>query len=198
VSDPRPLLDGIALALLADVRRIFAERGEPKRLASSTIAAALAKLEPRPWPEVSGGKPITTTKLAKLLGRFGIAPARDRRERYYRRDGFTEAWRRHLAPEGGGPVDGLGEPPDPRKRSHRDGLTGSPPGPELGDWQPGTDAAISAAEVGMAPKVFTAQLAAFRAHWLAQAGPAARQDWTLIWRDWCRDWRLRCSSPAPP
>lgn len=63
---------GIGTALLSDIRRIFAV-AKNDRLPSARIAEALAAMEGQPWPEFgTGGKPISTNQLARLLGRFNI------------------------------------------------------------------------------------------------------------------------------
>lgn len=141
--------------LLEDIRGIFAERGDPEQLASSSIVTELAKLEHRPWGEISKGKAITTTKLASLLAKFGIKPKHERQGNVYQREAFTEAWSRYLAPHEGdqpftpsqsqqlrgfradpnpsqrpsqdGMCEGLEEPRNPQKRSVREGVKGSSP-----------------------------------------------------------------------
>jgi hypothetical protein len=77
--------------LLGDVRALFAERGAAK-LSSSDLVLALGAMEDRPWPEFSGGKPITQTKLARMLRDYGIAPV----ERAYQLFQFEDAFERYL------------------------------------------------------------------------------------------------------
>ncbi len=57
--------------LLADVYSVFGEKGVD-RISSEDLAEALAGIETSPWGEWSRGKPISKSKLARLLGRFGI------------------------------------------------------------------------------------------------------------------------------
>jgi hypothetical protein len=147
--------DSYATMLLEDVRALFIARGNPESLGSSLIVAELVKLEHRPWPEITNGKPITTTKLAKLLGRFGIAPKHEEKANVYRRDQFADAWSRYL-PEGSGDrpfspsgsqepcgfsgsanpsadnangtaAEGLGQARNPREHSVLEALKGSEP-----------------------------------------------------------------------
>src|SRR6185437_15691027 len=63
-----------ALMLLEDVRALYDSEAviDGDKLTSSRIVLELAKREDRPWPEYRHDKPITTTQLAKLLGRFDI------------------------------------------------------------------------------------------------------------------------------
>ena len=91
----------LAELLLGDVRAIFAEAGDPKWIASEAICEHLAKLEHRPWPEASHGKPITPRRLATLLGRFGIGPSRseDGRVRVWKRADLAPLWARYLTDE---------------------------------------------------------------------------------------------------
>jgi hypothetical protein len=88
--------DGYPAMLLEDIRRIFAEHGDPGHLGSTMLADELASMEGRPWPEISRGKPITTNKLAGMLSPFGIKPTHFRTGNIYRRSAFTEAWNRYL------------------------------------------------------------------------------------------------------
>jgi hypothetical protein len=88
-----------AVQLLADLHELFAERGA-ERLASADLVEALVAREDRPWPEWKGGRPLTVRQLARLLGRFGIAPKAirlgDRTPRGYEREQFTDAFARYL------------------------------------------------------------------------------------------------------
>jgi hypothetical protein len=85
--------------LLSDIRQIFDERGID-RISSADLVVALTEIETSPWAECSRGKPLTKAKLARLLGRFGIAPGTIRVQDstpkgYYRRD-FNDAFARYL------------------------------------------------------------------------------------------------------
>ncbi|HZT72218.1 MAG TPA: DUF3631 domain-containing protein [Terriglobales bacterium] len=95
--------ESIGARLLADVRAIFGER-QAERIASKDLAEALGGMEDRPWAEWGRQqKPITPPQVARLLGRFGIAP-RNLRDgtsvlKGYVRDDFAEGWARYLAPD---------------------------------------------------------------------------------------------------
>jgi putative DNA primase/helicase len=95
--------ESVAVVLLGDLRDLF-ETQSAERLASSEIAAALGKMEERPWPEWRDGKAITTRGVARLLKLFGIKPCPPWRDgdvsgiRGYRRSDFVEAWERYLPP----------------------------------------------------------------------------------------------------
>ena len=86
---------------LADIRRVFDDRGNPGILTSDSIVSALVELEGRPWAEYRrDGKPLTKSALARLLRPFGIAPGtiriRTETAKGYRREQFAEAWSRYL------------------------------------------------------------------------------------------------------
>jgi hypothetical protein len=88
--------------LLADLRRLFSERGAT-RLPSTEIVADLEKMEERPWPEWRHGKPMTAVQLAVALAPFGVRPTTYRQPaggtvKGYQRDHFEEAWTRYLPP----------------------------------------------------------------------------------------------------
>ena len=69
-------------------------------LFTDTIKRELHAMEDRPWPEFGDqGKPISAPKIARLLRPFGIRPRSVRIDtetaKGYRREWFTEAWRRY-------------------------------------------------------------------------------------------------------
>ena len=67
-----------AIVLLADLKTIFeqAKAGDATivTMSSAAIAADLASMEDKRWPEFKGGKPITPAQIAALLKPFNIAP----------------------------------------------------------------------------------------------------------------------------
>ncbi len=65
--------ESICELLLSDIKDLF-EKREVERLFSEDIVLALTEMYDRPWPEYSHNKPITKTKLARLLKPFGIHP----------------------------------------------------------------------------------------------------------------------------
>jgi hypothetical protein len=106
--------ESIGRRLLADIRAVFddPERDDPvdeikgQAITSGGLAAALAAIEGAPWAEWGkGDKPITATKVARMLRPFGIGPDQHwicgRKIRGYLRDDFEDAWRRHLPKQSG-------------------------------------------------------------------------------------------------
>jgi putative DNA primase/helicase len=90
----------IRTMLLADIRDLFAERGED-RLTSSTIIEHLVGLENHPWPEFKNGKALTTRGLARLLKPFKIVPRTirlpsDDTPKGYVLEDFHDAFSRYL------------------------------------------------------------------------------------------------------
>ena len=87
--------------LLRDVRDIFADSGA-KVIGSSELAAQLAEMETRPWPEMADGREITPARVARLLAPFGIEPVAMRGGtrvfRGYRVTQFRDAFERYLGP----------------------------------------------------------------------------------------------------
>lgn len=94
--------------LLADIRLIFAER-RLDRISSADLVTALIEVETSPWAECSHGKPITKSKLARILGRFGITPISVRFEdgirKGYRFSDFQDAFSRYLSHEKNGTTE---------------------------------------------------------------------------------------------
>jgi putative DNA primase/helicase len=91
--------------LLGDIRDAFTEAEMP----SADLVKALVAIEGRPWAELGKSqKPLTQTRLARLLKPLGIAPSNvgpeGARVRGYKRDQFKEAFDRYLAPEGASEV----------------------------------------------------------------------------------------------
>jgi putative DNA primase/helicase len=88
--------------LLADLRRLFTERGAA-RLPSAEIIAELEKMEERPWPEWRHGKPMSAVQLAAAVAPFGVRPGIFRPPggqpvKGYQRGHFEDAWTRYLPP----------------------------------------------------------------------------------------------------
>ena len=85
----------LSTLLLRDVRTVFESDGRDE-IPSTELAAALAALSDSPWATISRGRPITTTKLGRLLSGFGIRPTHTRAANVYAKDAFLEAWQRYL------------------------------------------------------------------------------------------------------
>jgi hypothetical protein len=99
--------EGLASLLLADLRTIFANKGDPDALPSQVLAEELVALEDRPWPEFGWQrKPLTTHGLASQLRHFGVRPHEiwfgDKNLRGYRREALASIWERY-APAGAPP-----------------------------------------------------------------------------------------------
>jgi hypothetical protein len=93
--------DSTGVKMLADIKRIFAEKGVDE-IPSAELCEALAKIETSPWGEWSHGKAITPARLARLLKGFEILPdrigAKDSQARGYTLRQFKDAFFRYLAP----------------------------------------------------------------------------------------------------
>jgi Protein of unknown function (DUF3631) len=91
----------IGTRLLADIKRVFEERGSD-RLHSGDLASALSALEEAPWGDWRG-KPLEPRGLARLLKRYGIKSEQvwiegDNRHGY-KRERFEDAFERYVAAE---------------------------------------------------------------------------------------------------
>ena len=99
--------DSIGTRLLADILQIFQEN-DADRATSADLAAILAEIETSQWGEWSHGRPLTPTKLARLLKPFEIGPEVMRigasTPRGYRREQFLDAFKRYLRVEDSTPV----------------------------------------------------------------------------------------------
>ncbi|MGI5164474.1 DUF3631 domain-containing protein [Spirillospora sp. CA-253888] len=85
--------------LLADLRAVFADAGDPDAMRGATLLERLAAIEEAPWADWYG-KPFTARDLAKLLKPYGVASVDvkvdGRAVKGYRREHLTDAWRRYL------------------------------------------------------------------------------------------------------
>jgi Protein of unknown function (DUF3631) len=138
--------DSIGRRLLADIRAVFddPDRDDPvddekgQAITSGNLAAALAAIEGGLWAEWGkDDKPVTATKVARMLRPFGIGPDQykvaGRKIRGYLRSDFHDAWRRHLPSPPG--VSGTGAevvPPNPNKGNGGTSLNGVPLHPGKG------------------------------------------------------------------
>jgi len=96
--------DTVGVALLADIRTIFAERNVD-RLASADLVEALTAIEGRPWAEWRGGKPLNAHGLARLLAPFRIVATTirvgSRTPKGYQLAHFADSFDCYLSGEGG-------------------------------------------------------------------------------------------------
>jgi hypothetical protein len=89
---------------LADCRTVFAAKGNPDKLTSAELVAAMRRLDDGPWGEKQDGKvPLNPGKLAFYLRNYSIKPGTKRFGDYtakgYERADFTDAWERFLTGE---------------------------------------------------------------------------------------------------
>jgi hypothetical protein len=107
--------DSLRIRLLADIRRVFDERGAD-RLATVDLVEVLCEEEASPWGDFSHGKRITPQAVARLLRPFDIRPVVVRigesTPRGYRLEDFEDAWSRYLA------SPSLPVAPDPQHPQH--------------------------------------------------------------------------------
>jgi hypothetical protein len=85
--------------LLADIRDGFVAK-KVDRLASEELVDCLDDLDELPWPEFKAGKPISKTRIGRLLKSFRIKPENirfgDRVPKGYRLSTFADAFARYL------------------------------------------------------------------------------------------------------
>jgi hypothetical protein len=103
LSQSRAEKDGsIGTMLLTDIRDIFEQR-RTDRLGSEELCNELGEMQIRPWGEWSRGKPITPTKLARLLDPFKIKPGTvrfgDKTSKGYTLEQFKKIFERYLPPK---------------------------------------------------------------------------------------------------
>jgi 5S rRNA maturation endonuclease (ribonuclease M5) len=91
--------DSVGKQLLTDILNVFQLRSVD-RLPSAELVAALVEIETSPWSEWLHGKPLTATRLAKLLKGHEIAPRSirigDQTPKGYMREDFRDAFLRYL------------------------------------------------------------------------------------------------------
>lgn len=98
-TEARQSDDSNGIRLLADIRRVFESQSKDK-IKSVELTEALADIETSPWGEWNRGKPITPTKLAKLVKPFGVEPhsvrTGDTVFKGYERADFEDSFGRYL------------------------------------------------------------------------------------------------------
>jgi DNA polymerase I-like protein with 3'-5' exonuclease and polymerase domains len=85
----------LAVILLADIRQVFADSGQPEALKSGELVKGLNGLQESPWGGLRDGKGISTHQLARDLAAFDLAPEKDRTKKGEQIRGW---WRRSLGP----------------------------------------------------------------------------------------------------
>ena len=94
----------LGVNLLRDIRSIFGIRSgkDSDKIYSAELANTLCGIEGSPWAEWDKGRGLTANTLAKRLKPFHISPLTIRTGaetgKGYKRDAFTDAWDRYLAP----------------------------------------------------------------------------------------------------
>jgi hypothetical protein len=88
------------IKLLEDLRRVFADKGDPERLFSLELVEALNAIEESGWGGWNDGAGMRTRDLTHQLDRYPITPQKIRigehtRQGFYRRQ-FVDAWARYL------------------------------------------------------------------------------------------------------
>lgn len=92
--------DDVAVQLLGDCQIVFKDANNPETMSSKSVVEALVAMEDRAWSTWSGGRPITQSKVTRMLHGFGI-DSHDIKvdgktlKRYTRRE-FQDAWSRYL------------------------------------------------------------------------------------------------------
>ena len=103
---------GAVELLLADLRAVFRDAGDPEALPTKQILDALYAMGDRPWTEWRRGKPLSERGLARLLRGFKIASGTIRAAgiataggtaKGYKRASLIRAWNAYLCQEGGTP-----------------------------------------------------------------------------------------------
>jgi hypothetical protein len=100
-TEARQSDDSTGVRLLADIRQVFGSRNVD-RMPSAELVDALVAIETSPWAEWSRGKPISASKLARLLKPFGVKPDKirfgDQTLSGYERADFEDPFTRYLLP----------------------------------------------------------------------------------------------------
>ncbi len=99
--------------ILADIRRLFADRGEPESLTTEEILYLLRQDVESPWAEW-GRKGLDARDLSKMLREYDIKSGNVRiadgtQRKGYMRNKFLDAWRRYcptVHPLDAGPSEG--------------------------------------------------------------------------------------------
>jgi putative DNA primase/helicase len=90
--------DGIAVAVLAAIKDLFAAQ-HTDRLGSKGIVAALTADPTATWSESNRGRPLSEAQLARLLRPFEIYPTSFGRARGYRLSQCQDAFARYVLPD---------------------------------------------------------------------------------------------------
>jgi hypothetical protein len=94
--------ESLRLRALADCKAVFASRGDPDRVRTSELVAALRAIEDGPWGDED--RRLTPQRLAWYLSPYGIKPKNIKFDdgavaKGYETAAFAEAWERYLSPQ---------------------------------------------------------------------------------------------------
>jgi putative DNA primase/helicase len=91
--------ESLPTRLLMDIGQILASNKE-NEISSFYLCKALAEIETSPWTELNRGKPITPTRLSRMLKNFEIYARKidNGKTRGYRKADFADALQRYLSP----------------------------------------------------------------------------------------------------
>lgn len=93
--------ESVGVELLADLRRVFQDRGDPKAVFSSDLVEGLNQIEEAGWGGWHDGGGIRARDVAHHLRRYVISPHKIRigteTRQGYRREQFGESWKRYLS-----------------------------------------------------------------------------------------------------
>jgi putative DNA primase/helicase len=101
--------DGIAVAVLAAIKDLFAAQ-HADRLSSRKIVAALTADPTARWKESNRGKPLSEAQLARLLRPFEIYPTSFGNARGYRLSECQDAFARYVLPNAAGETVKVSKP----------------------------------------------------------------------------------------
>lgn len=91
----------LGVRLLADLRGVWLDLGDPDAAHTDAILHGLLEIEDGPWPDLRG-RALDGRHLARLLKRYGITPGSvrvgERAAKGYRREDLFDAWARYLPP----------------------------------------------------------------------------------------------------
>ena len=117
--------------LLADIRDVFAEAGDPDRIRAKEMDEKLRAIPERPWSALGrSGKPMTASKRGQLLKPYGIVRQSVWIERQsvsgYTRGSFMRAWNANLPAATANQPSRCEESKDTAGYSHPQGYRSNP------------------------------------------------------------------------
>lgn len=123
VTAMRAAPPSIGVRLLADLRAVFRDHGNPEHLFTDNIIEALVAMEEAPWGEIRG-KALDARSLSRRLARYDVHPHTvrigERTAKGYSRADLCDVWERYVT----NPV-GVQNPPTPEPDSSVTSVTPS-------------------------------------------------------------------------